>query len=85
MDFGSLTLTALFAVGAVNAVLLFFPTLDQPEYSKYKFLISFIAAMVAFFIPADLGAVLLNAIKEAIAAAIIGSGIYKVATKAGGN
>lgn len=80
MDFGSLTLTALFAVGAVNVVLLFKPDID----SKWKFVISFLAALVAYFIPADLGVVLLNAIKEAIAAAIIGSGIYKVATKAGG-
>lgn len=81
MDFGSLTLTALFALGAVNAVLLFMPDLD----SRWKFVISFVAALIAYFIPADLGAVILNAIKEAIAAAIIGSGIYKVATKAGGN
>lgn len=81
MDFGSLTLTALFAVGAVNVVTFFWPTAD----SRVKFAISFVAALIAFFIPADLGTVLLNAIKEAIAAAIIGSGIYKVATKAGGN
>ena len=81
MDFGSLTLTALFAVGAVNVVLLFKPDID----SKWKFVISFVAAFIAYFIPADLGQVLLNAAKEAIAAAIIGSGIYKVATKAGGN
>lgn len=80
MDFSSLTLTALFAVGAVNVVLLFKPDID----SRWKFVISFIAAFIAFFIPADLGAVLLNAAKEAIAAAIIGSGIYKVASKAGG-
>lgn len=81
MDFGSLTLTALFAVGAVNAVLLFKPEIS----SKTKFVISFVAAFIAFFIPADLGNLILNAAKEAIAAAIIGSGIYKVATKAGGN
>lgn len=81
MDFGSLTLTALFAVGAVNVVMFFWPTAD----SRVKFFISFVAALIAYFIPADLGMVLLNAIKEAIAAAIIGSGIYKVATKAGGN
>lgn len=81
MDFGSLTLTALFAVGAVNVVMFFWPTVD----SRVKFAISFVAALIAFFIPADLGQVFLNAIKEAIAAAIIGSGIYKVASKAGGN
>lgn len=80
MDFGNLTLTALFAVGAANIVLLFKPNID----SRVKFGISFVAAFVAFFIPADLGGVILNAAKEAIAAAIIGSGIYKVATKAGG-
>lgn len=81
MDFGSLTLTALFAIGAVNVVLLFKPDLD----SKWKFVISFIAAFIAFFIPPDLGNLIANAIKEAIAAAVIGSGIYKVAIKAGGN
>ena len=80
MDFGSLTLTALFAVGAANVVLLFKPDVD----SRIKFGISFVAAFIAFFIPADLGSIILNAAKEAIAAAIIGSGVYKVATKAGG-
>lgn len=81
MDFGSMTLTALFAIGAVNVVLLFRPDID----SKWKFIISFVAAFVAYFIPADLGNLILNAAKEAIAAAVIGSGVYKVATKAGGN
>ena len=81
MDFGSLTLTALFAIGAANVVMFFWPTAD----SRVKFAISVVAAFIAYFIPADLGAVLLNAIKEAIAAAIIGSGVYKVAQKAGGN
>jgi hypothetical protein len=81
MDFSSLTLTALFAVGAANVVMLFWPTAD----SRVKFFVSFLAALIAYFIPADLQSVFANAIKEAIAAAIIGSGIYKVAQKAGGN
>lgn len=81
MDFGSMTLTALFAVGAANVVNFFYPMAD----SRTKFAVSAVAAFIAYFIPADLGVTLLNAIKDAIAAAIIGSGVYKVATKAGGN
>lgn len=81
MDIGNLTLTALFAVGAVNIILLFKPEID----SKWKFAISFVAAFIAYFIPADLGSIILNAAKEAIAAAVVGSGIYKIATKTGGN
>ena len=81
MDFASMTLTALFAVGAANVVMMFWPTAD----SRVKFFVSFVAALIAYFIPADLQSIAANAVKEAIAAAIIGSGIYKVAQKAGGN
>lgn len=81
MDFESMTLTALFAVGAANVYMMFFPTGD----SRIKYIVSFVAALVAYFIPTDLGNVLLNAIIAAISAATIGSGVYKVAQKAGGN
>ena len=80
MDFGSLTLTALFAVGAANVFMFFFPTGDP----RVKFAISFVAALIAFFIPANWGSVIANGIKDALAAAFIGSGIYRVAQKAGG-
>lgn len=80
MDYGSMTLTVLLAVGAVNVVLLFQPNID----ARWKFVISFVAAFIAFFIPANLGNLILNAAKDAIAAAIVGSGVYKIATKAGG-
>lgn len=80
IDIQNATLTVLFAIGAVNVVMLFFPILD----SRIKFMISFVAALIAYFIPTDLGQVLLNAIKEAITVAIVASGAYKVAQKAGG-
>lgn len=80
-DLQSATLTVLFAVGAVNVILLFKPDID----SRWKFVISAIAAFIAFFIPVELGNVILTAIKDAIGAAVIASGAYKIASKAGGN
>lgn len=86
MDFSSIdlanaTLTLLFAVGAVNVITLFVPNLS----SQTKYLISLVAAFVAFFIPADVGNLILNALKDAIVAATAASGVYKIAQKSGGH
>lgn len=80
IDLQNATLTVLFAIGAVNVVLLWKPDID----SRYKFIISAVAAFIAYFIPADLGTILLNAIKDAIGAAVMASGAYKLFSKAGG-
>lgn len=80
-DLGTLTLVGLVALGTVNVITFFKPDMDSRE----KFAISAVVAFAAAFIPPDLGNLVLNNAKTALAAALLASGVYKVATKAGGN
>jgi len=80
MDIFSLALPGLVALGAVNVLTFFKPGID----SKIKFAVSFAVAFVVLFIPADLGNVIANNIKEAITVAFATSGVYKLFSKAGG-
>jgi len=80
MDIMSLALPGLVALGAVNVLTFFKPDMD----SRIKFTVSFLVAFAVLFIPADLGNVVANNIKEAIAVAFAASGTYKLFTKAGG-
>lgn len=80
MDIQNLTLTGLAAIGAVNVVTFFRPDLD----SKIKFTLSLIVAFLVTFIPADLGLIILDKIKEALLVAFAASGTYKLADKIGG-
>lgn len=81
MDLQSLTLAGLAAVGIVNVVSFFRPTLD----SKVKFALSFASAfLVIALVPVDLGNIILEHAKEALVIAFAMSGTYKIASKAGG-
>jgi hypothetical protein len=80
MDFTSMTFAGLATLGIVNVIGFFKPDLD----SKVKFAISIGAALAFLFVPADVGNMLANKIKEAIEIAFAVSGTYKLATKVGG-
>lgn len=75
-----MTLAGLVAIGAVNVLTFFKPGLD----SRIKFTASLVAAFAVTFIPTDLGAVILNHLKDALTVAFAASGAYKIASKAGG-
>ena len=81
MDLTNVTLVGLAAIGTVNVISFFKPGMD----SKVKWFLSFLVALGISFIPADLGNILLTHIKDAIYAATVGSGLYKIATKVGEN
>ena len=81
MDFQSMSLAALFAIGVVNVILMVKPNID----SRVKFIIAFVAGFAVLFVPQELSNMLLDKVRQAIEIAFIGSGIYKVAQKVGGN
>lgn len=81
LDLSNVTLVGLAIIGAVNAVTLFRPETD----SKTKFIISVVVALIVGFIPADLGAEILNRLVTALTAAFAASGGYKIAQKVGGD
>lgn len=77
MDILNLSLVGLISFGFVNVVTFFKPDLD----SRVKWALSFLAAFVATFIPAELGNVLLEHLKQALAVALATSGSYKMIQK----
>lgn len=81
MDFTGMTFAGLATIGVVNVLGFFRPNMD----SKLKFGISIVAAMAFLFVPADLGNLLFDKLKEAITIAFAASGTYKLVTRAGGN
>lgn len=80
MDFMSMTFVGLVTIGVVNVVGFFKPDL-KPEI---KFAVALLVAFVLTFVPQDLGNIILEKLKLAIEVAFASSGIYKLATKAGG-
>ena len=80
MDIQSLTLASLVTIGVVNVVSFFKPNL----YSRLKFTTAFITAFIVTFIPMELGNVILEKAKVAIEIAFASSGVFKLATRAGG-
>lgn len=80
MDFTSITFAGLMTLGFVNVVTFFQPDID----SKIKFFISFLFALAVLFVPVELGNMLLDKMKQAIEIALVTSGGYKIAQKAGG-
>lgn len=80
MDFMNVTLAGLAAIGAVNVLLMWKPEID----SKWKFIVSLVVAFAVLFIPEQFGNVILNNLRQAIEVAFAASGLYKLATKAGG-
>lgn len=81
MDTIDIVKLGLIVLGAVNVATLFYPTMD----SKYKWVLSFIVALVFLFLPVSLGNVILDKLKVALEVAFAASGGYKLATKAGGS
>lgn len=79
MDFQSLTLAGLVAIGVVNVISFFKADLD----SRLKFALSVIAAFAVTFVPISLESVILDHAKTAITVAFAASGTYKLFTKAG--
>lgn len=81
MDLSGITLAGLAAVGVVNVISFFFPAMK----SEIKFALSFISAfLVIALVPADLGNIVLEYMKQALVIAFAMSGTYKIASKAGG-
>lgn len=80
-DYQSLTLSGLVAVGVVNVLTMWKPTMD----AKLRFGLSALAAFLVTFVPVELGNVLLEKAKDALMVAFAASGVYKIAQKAGGN
>lgn len=74
MDLTSYTLAGLMTIGFVNVITMFKPDLD----SRLKFGASILVAFAIGFIPADIGNVILEHLKEAITVAFAASGAYKL-------
>lgn len=75
MDFETMTFAGLAALGIVNVITFYYPLLD----SKIKFFLSFLAAFLVLFVPAELGNQIADKIKEALTLAFAASGFYKTA------
>lgn len=80
MDINSilnLSLIGITAFGAVNVMSIFLPNVD----SRLKFVTSFSIAFLVGFIPAEMSNVILQHTKEALQAAFVASGLYKIISK----
>lgn len=80
MDLTNIGFVALMTIGFVNVLSFWKPTMD----SKVKIGVSIAFAFVLTFIPADMGNLIANKLKEAIEIALLATGGYKVAQKVGG-
>lgn len=76
----NITFVGLAVLGIVNVVTMLKPGID----SKYKFLISIVAAFALTFVPKELGSILLDKMKVAVEVAFAASGTYKLAQKVSG-
>lgn len=81
IDLQNITLVGLAAIGAVNVLTMWKPGIE----SKYKFIASLVVAFIFTFVPADLGNLILDHAKTALEVAFAASGVYKLASKAGGD
>ena len=77
----NITFVGLATLGIVNVVTMFKPGLD----SKYKFIVSIVAAFALTFVPAEIGNIVLDKMKVALEVAFSASGTYKLAQKIGGS
>ncbi len=80
IELQNITFIGLATLGIVNVITLFKADLD----SRYKFLISIIAAFTLTFIPESFGIMLLDKMKVALEVSLAASGTYKLAQKIGG-
>ena len=81
MDLANMTFVGLMTLGFVNVLTFYLPNMD----SKVKFSVSVLFAFGLGFVPVEIGSVILEKAKSAIEVALMASGAYKVAQKAGGN
>lgn len=79
MDFQTVTLPGLIAIGVVNVIAMFKPELD----GRIKFGLSALAAFAVLFVPQNISNIVLENLKVALEAAFAASGVYKLAQKAG--
>lgn len=79
VDFQTASLALLVVIGAVNVVGFYYPNLD----SKIKFALSIVIAFLVSFIPAEIGSVILEKLRDAITVAVAASGAYKLFQVAG--
>ena len=77
----NITFVGLATLGIVNVVTLFIPNID----SRYKFIISIVAAFALTFVPAEFGNMILDKMRVALEVALAASGTYKLAQKIGGS
>lgn len=80
LDWQSMSLAVLFAVGATNVVSMW----KKDMTSKEKWLVSVVAALVASFVPVELGNEVLTRLKDAVGVAVVASGSYKIVSRVGG-
>lgn len=80
MNFEGMTFIGLMTIGFVNVVTFYKPNLD----SKMKVYISVVFAFALTFVPVNIGVLVLDKMKLAIEIALMASGGYKIAQKAGG-
>lgn len=79
-DLTNVTFIGLITLGAVNVITFFRPDLD----SRVKFALSVVIAFGLTFVPADTGSMILEKLKLALEIGFGMSGVYKLATRAGG-
>lgn len=80
MDIKDLTLVGLIALGVVNVISFFKPEMK----SELKFGLSFLVAFGVTFVPVETASIILQNAKIALEAAFAASGVFKLASKAGG-
>ena len=80
MDIETLGLAGLMAYGTVNVLSWKFPNMDK----GLKLGILFLVSLAILFIPADLGSMMADKMKEALAIALLMTGTGKLADKVGG-
>lgn len=80
MDLTNIGFVALMTIGFVNVLSFWKPNMD----SKVKIGVSIAFAFTLTFVPADLGNLIANKVKEAVEIALLATGGYKVAQKVGG-
>lgn len=81
MDIANLTFTGLLVIGTVNVYTYFRPKANSSE----KWVLAFIVALAAGYVPVHMANEIAQRIKEAVEIVLASSGGYKVAMKAGGN
>lgn len=79
-DLSNATFIGLVTLGVVNVITMFKTDLD----SRIKFIISVLVAFGLTFVPEEIGGMILDKLKIALEVAFAASGVYKLATKAGG-